>query len=165
MRVPIRKADKYLKGKPDPRITAAKFLELEKNLERMKKIQPALAEEVKRLASDGDFSENAAYQIAKGRLRGLNQGILETEEMIKFAEIIEPNKNKNVIGLGSLVVLESNGKIKNYQILGSTESNPGAGIISSHSPLGQALLNQRVNETVQIKLAQKTIEYKIIAIK
>ncbi|MFA5248684.1 MAG: GreA/GreB family elongation factor [Patescibacteria group bacterium] len=164
MRVPTRKADKYLKGKTDPRITAEKFLELQKNLERMKKIRPALAAEVKRLAADGDFSENAAYQIAKGRLRGLNQGMLDTEEMIKCAEIIRPNKNKNIVSVGSFVELELNGKIKKYQILGSTESNPGAGIISDRSPLGQALIGKHIGEIIKIKLAQKTVEYKVTRI-
>lgn len=164
MRVPARKPDKYLKGEIDPRITAGKFLELEKNLERMKKIQLKLAEEVKRLASDGDFSENAAYQIAKGKLRGLNQRILETEEILKKAEIIKTEGNKNFIELGSSVIIESNGKEKSYTILGSTESSPSTGIISANSPLGKILLGKTINETVELKLPSKIVKYKIKSI-
>jgi len=84
MRVPIRKPDKYLPVRPDPKMTRAKFDKLEADLERMKKIRPHLAAEVKRLAAMGDFSENAAYQIAKGSLRGLNQRMLDVENQLRW---------------------------------------------------------------------------------
>jgi|WetSurMetagenome_2_1015567.scaffolds.fasta_scaffold00517_1 transcription elongation factor GreA len=164
MRVPIRKADKYLRGKPDPRMTKAKFDELTADLVRMKKIRPPLAAEVKRLAAMGDFSENAAYQIAKGRLRGLNQAMIDIEDQLAHAEIIEPNKNCETIGLGNSVAVETAGKKKTFLILGSTETDPAAGIISRSSPLGSALLGRRVGETVAIKLKDKIVEYKIIKI-
>jgi transcription elongation factor GreA len=164
MRQPIRKADKYLRGKPDPKMTQAKFAELTANLARMKRIRPPLAAEVKRLAAMGDFSENAAYQIAKGRLRGLNQGMLDVEDQLAHAEIIQPNHNKNIVGLGSVVTVEIAGKTKTFQILGSTETNPSTGIISASSPIGAALLNRKAGETVAVKLASKTVAYKIIKI-
>jgi transcription elongation factor GreA len=143
MRQPIRKADKYLRGKPDPKMTKAKFDELAADLERMKKVRPPLAAEVKRLAAMGDFSENAAYQIAKGRLRGLNQRMLDVADQLANAEIIEPNKNNSVIGLGNFVTVESAGKQKIFQILGSTETDPARGVISASSPLGAALLEKK----------------------
>jgi transcription elongation factor GreA len=164
MRQPIRKADKYLKGKPDPKMTQAKFDELTADLARMKRVRPPLAAEVKRLAAMGDFSENAAYQIAKGRLRGLNQAMIDAEDQLAHAEIITPSQNKNVVSLGSLVTVESSGKTRTFQILGSTETNPGGGIISSSSPLGTALLGHRLGDVIGIKLANKTVEYKIAKI-
>ncbi|MDD5527602.1 MAG: GreA/GreB family elongation factor [Patescibacteria group bacterium] len=164
MRVPIRKPDKYLKGRPDPKMTEAKYRVLSADLERMKRVRPPLAAEVKRLALMGDFSENAAYQIAKGRLRGLNQAMLDVADQLARAEIIEPNKNKTVAGLGSFVTIKSAGGKKTFQILGSTETNPSAGIISSSSPLGTALLGRRTGETIAVKLTNKTVEYKIISI-
>jgi transcription elongation factor GreA len=164
MRQPIRKADKYLRGKPDPKITAAKFKELTADIERMKKIRLPLAAEVKRLAAMGDFSENAAYQIAKGRLRGLNQRLLDVADHLANAEIIQPRQNKSNIGLGNLVTVACGGKTKTFEILGSTETDPARGIISASSPLGNALLGRRVGETVTVKLANKTVEYKIIKI-
>jgi transcription elongation factor GreA len=164
MRQPIRKADKYLRGKPDPRMTETKFQELSADLARMKKIRPPLAAEVKRLAAMGDFSENAAYQIAKGRLRGLNQRMLDIEDQLAHAEIIEPNKNKNFVGLGNFVTIESSGKTKTFQILGSTETDPATGIISHSSPLGASLLGRQLGEIAKVKLKDKTVEYKIMKI-
>lgn len=83
MRTPIRKGHARLGQKPDPYLTERKFRELEAKLIRMKESRPGLASEVKRLAEMGDFSENAGYQLAKGRLRGLNQRIIDLENHLK----------------------------------------------------------------------------------
>jgi len=164
MRVPIRKGDSQTYIKTDPRMTKEKYQELKSKLERMKKSHPPLAEEVKHLASMGDFSENAGYQLAKGRLRGLNQRISDTENLLTRAEIITNNKNKDRVEMGHKVTVEVNGKTKIYKILGSTETDPIRGIISYQSPLGIALIGKRAGETVAIKLVEKEVTYKIIKI-
>ncbi len=165
MRVPIRKPGQYTHSKSDPHITLDKFNELKNKLARLKKFsQPRAIAEVKRLALDGDFSENAAYQTAKGRLRGINQGILEIEEQLKRAEIIRAPINKERVQLGHRVTVEFAGKIKTYLLLGSAETDPTAGVISHNSPLGSALLDHKVGDKIQIKLADKKIEYKIVSI-
>ena len=153
-----------IRTKRDPFITKEKFIELQNKLERLKKSRPALIEEVQRLAQMGDFSENAAYQMAKGKLRGLNQRILEIEDQINHAEIIEPTNDKDVVRVGHKVTIEINGRQKTYQILGSSESDPSRGIISRNSPLGEALLGGRVGDSVDVRLAGKSVEYKIIEI-
>lgn len=165
MQVPIRKKETYIKPKPDPYITEAKFLKLKNKLERLKgHIRPQAAEEVKRLAEMGDFSENVGYQVAKGRLRGLNQKILDIEDHLKNALIFRPNKNTQVVQLGHSVTIESSNKQKTYTILGSSETDPTTGVISHNSPIGAALLGHRVGDLVKIQLAAKEIEYKIIKI-
>src|SRR5680860_50273 len=118
MQTPYRRKETYVKPKPDPYLTEAKFIELKNKLERMKASHPKLATEVKRLAEMGDFSENAGYQDAKGKLRGLNQRILETEDMLKKAEIIEVNHIVETVQVGHFVTLESKNEKKTYQILG-----------------------------------------------
>jgi len=165
MQVPIRKKETYIKPKPDPYITEAKFLELKNKLERLKTItRPRESEEVKRLAEMGDFSENVGYQVAKGRLRGINQRILEIEDHLKNALIFRPNKNTQVVQLGHSVTIENQGKLKTYTILGSSETDPTAGVISHNSPIGSALLGHQVGDLVKIKLAEKDSEFKIIKI-
>ena len=165
MQLPIRKPGKYTHLKPGAQMTEAKLYELEKKLAKLKRAHPGLADEVKRLALMGDFSENAAYQIAKGRLRGLNQKILELEDQINRAVIIRPSQDTNAVRLGHQVTLESAGKQKTYLILGSAETNPKAGIISNSSPIGSALMGRRVGDKIKIKLAGSEMEYRIISIK
>lgn len=165
MRVPIRKAEKYPKPKSDPYITLARFQELTEKKEHLIKVKrPREAEEVKRLALMGDFSENAGYQLAKGRLRGINQRVLEIENILKNAIIIESNQNE-IVEVGSTVTLNRSGIIKEYQILGAEETNPGSGVISHNSPLGAALIGKRVGAEITVTLNDRSIKYQITAIK
>jgi transcription elongation factor GreA len=165
MRVPIRKPGQHTFQKSDPHITLDKFNELKNKLEKLKKFsQPRSIAEVKRLALDGDFSENAAYQIAKGRLRGINQRILEIAEHLKRAEIIQAPTNKERVQLGHHITIETAGKVKTYLLLGSAETDPTAGVISHNSPLGSAILGHKVGDKILINLKDKRVEYKIIGI-
>jgi len=165
MRVPIRKAGKYTFIKPDPHLTAEKFQQLSNQLQRLSQIvQPRAIVEVQRLAEMGDFSENAAYQMAKGRLRGLNQKIIELQEHLQEAIIINQPTSSTVVCLGSRVIVEINGRRQIYHILGSAETNPTTGVISHNSPIGAALLGGSVGETVRVRLATKEVNCRIIGI-
>lgn len=164
MRVPFRKPGKYSQIKPDYLLTEGKFGELKNKLDRLKNIsRPQAAAEVSRLAEMGDFSENAEYQLAKGRLRGINNAILKLENQLNNAVIISP-KQTGAVQAGNTVTVESGGKQKTYLILGSSETNPREGIISRNSPIGSALVGRGAGETVKVKLANKEVEYKIIKI-
>jgi len=162
MQLPYRKPGKYSRMTNDPLMTQAKFDEISKKLDRLKKSQPAAAKEVSRLAELGDFSENVEYQLAKGRLRSINDNILRMENQLQHAEIIAPSGKGDAIQLGNTVTIVSEeGKMKTYQILGSTESDPQKGIISHNSPFGAALIGRRVGDKVKIAFAGKEVEYTI----
>jgi transcription elongation factor GreA len=163
MRTPIRKPGKYSGLKADANITQGKFEELQRKLERLLRYsRPEAIKEVKRLAADGDFSENHAYSMAKGRLRGINRRIDEIQDWLKRAEIIDPTVDNDHVRLGSYVTILSEGKEKTYQILGSSETDPSKNIISHLSPLGSALMGKRIGELVKLKIGTKNKEYKII---
>ncbi|MFA5754063.1 MAG: GreA/GreB family elongation factor [Patescibacteria group bacterium] len=164
MQVPTRRNEGKHLPKLDPYLTEDKFNELKDKLARLLARRPSLAIEVKRLAEMGDFSENAGYQLAKGRLRGLNQRILNLEYQLKNAEIIPVSPHSDKVQIGSSVVLESAGQEKTYRILGSTETDPSRGIISHTSPLGAALLNHHAGEIIKIVLGDKEKSFKILKI-
>jgi len=165
MQVPTRRGDNLPKQKPDPYLTEKKFQDLKNKLERLKNVsRPREAAEVKRLAEMGDFSENVGYQIAKGRLRGINQRIIDLEKHLNSAIIISADPNVSAIQIGSRVILEKDGKQKTYTILGSTESDPARGVISYQSPLGAALMGHGAGETVSLVLGGKEAEYLIIGV-
>ena len=164
MQVPIRKPGKYTHQKPDPHLTQAKFEELKAKLERLKNYgQPRAADELRRLAEMGDRSDNFAYSLAKGRLRGINQRILDIEDHLKRAIIIGSNRS-GLVQLGSIVTVETGGKQKTYQILGSSETDPTRGVISHHSPIGAALMHGSVGESVAAIINGRKIVYQIIRI-
>lgn len=165
MQVPIRKGDKIPRPKADPFMTAVKFEELKAKLHKWKTInRPREAAEVARLALMGDFSENTGYQVAKGRLRGLNQRIIDTENLLARAEIIIPTGATDKIRLGSEVTIDRDGKQKTYRILGAAETDPDYGVISYSSPLGAALLGRGLGEKIEVEINGKIMKYKIITI-
>ena len=166
MQIPYRKPGKFSQMKIDPLVTEKKYQELNAKLEKLKNMsQPQAAAEVARLAELGDFSENAEYQIAKGRLRGINNSILRLEHQLHQAIIIRPLKQTDTVKIGHTVTVERNGKQNTYQLLGSSETDPQKGIISHNSPLGGALMGRMVGEIIAVKLADKEVDYKIVKIK
>jgi len=165
MQVPTRRSERRPQAKPDPYLTASKLKEIKENLERLKSLsRPRAAEEVRRQALDGDFSENAGYQLAKGRLRGINRRIDELEKQVREAVVIEGGRRSGRVEIGSRVKLAMGGKEKTYTILGSAETDPERLIISHLSPLGAALLCRGVNEEISLILAKKEVKVKILEI-
>ena len=166
MQVPTRRADKLPRQKLDPSLTEDKFNELKDRLVRLKASHPALSTEVKRLAEMGDFSENAGYQLAKSRLRGLNQRMLDIEDRLKNAVIIETPADNMTVCLGHHVTIKNDaGREKTYLILGSAETDPTRGVISHNSPLGAALIGRRVGDRIKIPLAGREAEFEVTEIK
>ena len=165
MRTPIRKPGKYTGLKQDPYITQEKYNKLKISLSRLISIDRPLAiKDVKDQASFGDFSDNAAYSIAKGKLRSINNRILKIEGYLKNAIIIKENLKSETVQLGSTVTVESNGRTRIYQILGSAEVDIAKGIISQNSPVGSGLLGKRKGEIVRIKIKDREIIFKILKI-
>ncbi len=164
MQTPKRKPPKFANLKPDPYITEEKSNVIKKQLEKLISYsQPHAKDEVHRLAEMGDFSENHAYQMAKGRLRAINQRILDLKDHLAKAQIIRSNKSSNII-LGSTITVKVNGKQKILKILGSSEVDLTKGIISHNSIVGSALLSHRTGDIVKINLPSKIIEYKIVKV-
>ena len=54
-----------------------------------------------------------------------------------------------------------------YQIIGSTESDPSKGLISNESPVGQALLGKKVGDSVEVTIPETgaTLKFKVLAIR
>lgn len=131
-----------------------------------------IGEKLKVAISFGDLSENAAYQQAKEEQSFLEGRILELEQLIKNAEIIEKNHHTGWVQVGSDVYLNNLAEKKKFfkkpekfQIVGATEADPLAGKISSESPLGKALLNKPKGAIVEIETPRGKVRYKIAKIR
>lgn len=156
-------------------LTTAGIEALHKNLERLKKRLPALAEEASRTAAYGDRSDNAEYKQAKGALRGTRRQIYFIEDQLKRVVAITPGTNADgTIRQGSVVTLRevggagganSNVVEKRFEILGPSETDPTRGRISDKSPLGAALIGHSEGDIVTIKTEKGPREYHIIKIR
>lgn len=166
MQVPKRRSENKRTAAIDYQITQEKYKELEKELEKLEKVsRPQASAEVQRLAQEGDFSENVPYQMAKRKLRGINSAIIRIQDQLKNAQIIKRDSDVSRVQVGHKVTVEINGKRQTFQILGSTQTEPLKGIVSRHSPIGQALLGSKKGEQVEVRLANgNEVKYKILKI-
>ena len=92
---------------------------------------------------------NPEYLSFQEDISLLETRLIELENILKNIEIIKtPRKEMwNEILIGATVTLkDKDGAFNEYTILGSLESNPAEGKISSDSPVGRALLGKKVNE-------------------
>jgi transcription elongation factor GreA len=153
MRVPKRRGEELRKLKvQDNHLTKAKIQRMKDELERLKAEQPEARAEVQRTGEMGDFSENAAYQMAKGRLRRILNRITVIEEKLKVAIPIEEGVGEDgMIGIGVRVRLESEGSEFVYEIVGEQEADPMQGRISYLSPLGKQLIGKQAGDEVEIE--------------
>lgn len=164
MRVPTRRGENKIKD-DDAYLTPAGIVELKKSLERLKLAQPRAIAEVVRTQAMGDLSENAAYTDAKGKLRGINNRIMELEHQLNRVVPITAGSSDGTVRIGCTVTVLVVGKEKKFTILGSSETDPSSGRISYKSPVGAALMGHAKGEHVWVEANGKKVEYKIVDVR
>ncbi|MBR5910196.1 MAG: transcription elongation factor GreA [Schwartzia sp.] len=136
------------------------------NLISVRRIE--VAERIKQAIAFGDISENSEYDDAKNEQAFIEGRIQELEQKLRNVEVIsEEKKPKNVVTMGCKVILrdmEFNEDME-YTLVGTAEADPEAMRISNESPVGAAILGQKVNKIVEVQAPVGTIKYKIIKIK
>ncbi len=126
----------------------------------------ALAKRLRSAIEMGDLSENADYHKAKEDQAFLEGRIQELQYIIGNAIIIEDDgKPKSVITVGAHVTIqEDDYPPETYHLVGAKEADPRNGKISHVSPIGSALLDHRVGDTVEAEAPGGTIKFKILKI-
>jgi transcription elongation factor GreA len=113
----------------------------------------------------GDLSENADYHKAKEDQGFLEGRIHELEYLLRNAVIIEDSGQKDIVSIGSHVTIqEEDYPEETYHLVGPTEANPSKGMISHESPIGNALMDHKVGETVEAETPGGVIKLKILKI-
>lgn len=138
--------------------------ELQVELEGLVAQRGPIAERIKTAREFGDLSENAEYSSARQEQERVEGRIGEIENILQNVEIIKKPRGDSKVQLGSLVKLKSDGKSKEFRVVGTVEADPLNGKISDESPIGKALLGKQVGEKVEIKTPADTTIYKIVDI-
>jgi len=151
-------------------MTAAGHAALESELKRrMSQERPRIIELISEARGHGDLSENAEYHAAK-EAHGLNEGrIIEIEDQLSRAEIIDVSKlsGSKTIKFGATVTLvnEDTDEKKKYQIVGDVEADVKEGKISISSPIARALIGKSKGDTVEVSAPGGAHSYEILAVK
>lgn len=141
---------------------------MEQELENLKTVRrKEVAEKIKEARGQGDLSENAEYDAAKEEQGEIESRIVQLENLLRNAEVIDEDVLKmDVVNLGSKVTVldvEFDEEME-YTIVGSAEADPMNGRISNESPLGMALLGQKVGATVMADTPDGEVAFKILNI-
>jgi transcription elongation factor GreA len=123
-----------------------------------------LANRIEAAKALGDLSENAEYHEAKDALGFVEGRILEIEDLLKHAIVVEEEKGGTNVRVGSKVKVRFNGKEKEFEIVGSNEADPLSGKISNESPIGSALLGAKKGDEVDVKSPSGRTVYEVLEI-
>lgn len=147
-------------------MTAEGLGQLEEELRRLKNDErPAIIRAIADAREHGDLSENAEYHAARERQSFIEGRLMELEDLISRADVIDNSNMKgDVVRFGAIVLLadEDTGEETTYQIVGSHESDISAGRLSFTSPLARALIGKNLGESVEVTTPRGIKSYEIV---
>ena len=128
-------------------LTKEGYEKLEEELKILKtEERDNIEERIKVAKSFGDLSENSEYDEARSAQAANENKILEIEQMLKKAKIIdEKDIDTTTVQVGNTVYITNiaNNKEQKYTIVGTAEANVLQGKISNESPIAKSLLRSK----------------------
>ncbi len=125
-----------------------------------------ISERIERARELGDLKENADYDAAKNE-QGLNEArVRQIEAMLRDVEIVESSVG-DVVEAGVVVEIRVAGDedTERYLIGSIEERHDTYDVLSTTSPMGQALAGHRIGETVSYQTPRgATLEVEIVAL-
>lgn len=126
-------------------------------------VAPAVRDDLAAAYQDRDFRENAPYDEAKRRMGEVQGQIDRLKGQIKAARVVEREKSNERAGLGSKVVLRdlTYDEELDYVLVGPGEVDTRNRRISIQSPVGSALKDRGVGDTVEVDIPSGKARYRI----
>ncbi|MHB1420011.1 MAG: transcription elongation factor GreA [Bacillota bacterium] len=149
-------------------LTIQGLKKLEDELEFLKSVKRReIAERIKQAIEFGDISENSEYEDAKNEQAFVEGRILTLEKKLRNARVIDDSEVlTDAVSIGCRVLLKDLeiGDEYEYVIVGSVEADPADSKISNESPVGKAILGQRIGAVVEVSVPVGKLKYEIIDI-
>ena len=149
-------------------MTAAGFKGLEEELNQLKNVdRHAIIAAIAEARAHGDLSENAEYHAAKEKQSFIEGRVMELEDQIGRAEVIDVLKmTGTTVKFGATVTLvdEDTNEDRKYQIVGDVESDAKRGRISISSPIARALIGKSKGDTVEVAAPGGARSYEIVKV-
>ena len=148
-------------------ITISGLEKLKKELQELKNVQrPKIVSAIAEARSHGDLKENAEYHAAKEQQSLLESRVLEINDTIARANVIDVTKieNEGKVIFGSSVYLKNLESLKklNYKIVGKDEADIKNNLIYFKSPVGKGLIGKNVGDMVTINTPSGEKNYEIL---
>jgi transcription elongation factor GreA len=149
-------------------MTAAGYERLQEELKRLKSVdRPAIIRAIAEARDHGDLSENAEYHSARERQSFIEGRVLELEDKIARAEVIDVSKlSGKAVKFGATVTLEDEETEEKvvYQIVGEDEADIAQRRLSVTSPLARALIGKTIGESVEVSTPRGARSYELVKV-
>lgn len=125
---------------------------------------PRVKDAIAEARDKGDLSENFEYHAAKREQARLLGRIRFKQRVLEFARVIDTSRlNSDSVGLLSRVEMTNlvTNSPMTYTIASPHEANLREGKISIKSPIGQALLNKKVGDIVEVAVPAGIMKLRI----
>jgi transcription elongation factor GreA len=138
---------------------------LRAELEHLRHVRrPEVTARIQDAQEHTDITANGEFHEARNELAFIEGRVLELERILRDATVVSTHTGDRV-GLGCTVVVEDEtGARETFQIVGSPEARPLEGKISNESPVGRALMDKRVGDTVTAAVPSGAVTYSIVSI-
>jgi transcription elongation factor GreA len=149
-------------------MTTEGYATLQDELKRLKSIdRPAIIRAIAEARDHGDLSENAEYHAARERQGFIEGRVMELEDKIARAEVIDVSKLSGpVVKFGATVTLadEETDEEQKFQIVGEDEADVSKGRLSVTSPLARALIGKGIGESVEVATPRGAKSYEVVTV-
>jgi len=150
-------------------MTADGYANLQDELKRLKSVdRPAIIRAIAEARDHGDLSENAEYHAARERQGFIEGRVMELEDKIARAEVIDVSKlSGKVVKFGATVTLadEETDEEQKFQIVGEDEADVGRGRLSVTSPLARALIGKGIGDSVEVATPRGAKSYEVVKVR
>ncbi len=147
-------------------MTAAGYTRLQDELKHLKTVErPAIITAIAEAREHGDLSENAEYHAARERQSFIEGRVLELEDALARAEVIDVSRlSGDQVRFGATVRLadEDTDEENTYQLVGAHEADIKSGRLSITAPLARGLIGKSVGDVVEVTTPNGSKSYEIV---
>ncbi len=147
-------------------MTGDGFRRLQAELKNLKSVErPSVIRALTEARAHGDLSENAEYLAAKERQGFIESRILDIEDKLRRADVIDVTQlSGDTVKFGATVVLadEDTDAESTYQLVGTDESDIKQGLLSITSPLARALIGKAAGDSGDVDTPRGVKSYEIV---
>ena len=141
---------------------------LEEELKTLKsQDRPNIIKAIAEAREHGDLSENAEYHAAKEQQSFIEGRILEIEDKLRRAEVINPSliKSDKIVFGASINLFDENSNVEiTFKIVGVDETDVDKGLISFSSPVARSLMGKSEGDVAEVSTPGGKTRYEILKI-
>ena len=146
-------------------LSKERYDEIASELDRLINVEyPRIKDDLSEARAQGDLSENAGYRAARRAQGKAISRIRFLQKVLQFSRVIDtkalPKDKISLLSRVSFTNLKTGASLT-YTIVSPHEMDIDAGKISCKSPIGAALMDHKVGDTVDVSAPSGTFRLRI----